>query len=98
MRSNPTLAATFARNLELLGLDETPPDPARGSGSSDMGNVSHVVPALHPSIAIAPSGVAGHSLEFAACAASEAGMRGQAHAAKVMAMTLAELLARPDLL
>jgi amidohydrolase len=98
MRSNPTLATTFARNLHLLGLDETPPDPARGSGSSDMGNVSQVVPALHPSIAIAPMGVAGHSLQFTEYAGSAAGMQGQAHAAKVMAMTVVELFARPDLL
>jgi hypothetical protein len=48
MRSNPTLAAVFTDNLHLLGLAETPPDPTRGSGSSDMGNVSQVVPALHP--------------------------------------------------
>jgi amidohydrolase len=98
MRSNPTLAATFARNLQLLGLEETPPDPARGSGSSDMGNVSQVVPALHPSIAIAPVGVAGHSLQFTEYAGSATGMQGQAHAAKAMAMTFAELLASPDLL
>jgi amidohydrolase len=98
MRSNPTLAATFARNLQLVGLEETPPDATRGSGSSDMGNVSQVVPALHPSIAIAPRGVAGHSLQFTEYAASAAGMQGQAHAAQVMAMTVIELFADPALL
>ena len=98
MRSNPTLATTFARNLQLVGLEETPPDPTRGSGSSDMGNVSQVVPALHPSIAIAPRGVAGHSLQFTEYAASAAGMQGQACATQVMALTLAELFSDPALL
>jgi amidohydrolase len=98
MRSNPTLAATFARNLHAVGLEETPPDATRGSGSSDMGNVSQVVPALHPSIAIAPRGVAGHSLQFAEYAASPDGMAGQAHATQIMAATLAELFANPRLL
>jgi metal-dependent amidase/aminoacylase/carboxypeptidase family protein len=98
MRSNPTLATTFARNLQLVGLEETAPDPTRGSGSSDMGNVSQVVPALHPSIAIAPRGVAGHSLQFTEYAASAAGMQGQAYATQVMALTLAELFSDPALL
>jgi amidohydrolase len=98
MRSNPTLAAAFTRNLQRVGLEETPPDPTRGSGSSDMGNVSQVVPALHPSIAIAPRGVAGHSLEFTEYARSAAGMQGQADAAQVMALTIAELFADPRLL
>ncbi len=98
MRSNPTLATLFAANLHALGLEETPPDPTRGSGSSDMGNVSQVVPALHPSIAIAPAGVAGHSLEFARYAGSPDGMAGLASAASVMALTVADLFGRPDLL
>ena len=98
MRSNPTLAGLFEQNLHLLGLEETQPDPTRGSGSSDMGNVSQVVPALHPSIAIAPKGVAGHSLEFAEYARSAAGMLGQKQAAAAMALTLADLFTRPEVL
>jgi len=98
MRSNPTLARVFKDNLAVLGVAETPPDPTRGSGSSDMGNVSQVMPALHPSIAIAPTGVPGHSLQFTEYAKSSAGMVGQAHAAKAMAMTVADLFLNSELL
>jgi amidohydrolase len=97
MRCNPTLAGLFRDNLHLLGLEETP-DPKRGSASGDIGNVSRVVPSLIPSIAIAPMGVPAHSVEFSQYACSPAGMQGQSYAAKAMALTIADLLARPDLL
>ena len=98
IRNNPTLVELFRANYRRLGRAETPPDPARGSGSSDMGNVSQVVPSIHPSVAIAPRGVAGHSIEFARAAGSPAGMDGLADAAKAMALTVADLLLRPDTL
>jgi hypothetical protein len=60
-----------------------------------MGNVSQVVPGLHPYIPIAPEGVAGHTAEFALAAASPAGYEGLVHAAKAMAMTAVDLLAVP---
>jgi len=98
MRNNPTLARVFRDNLAALGIEETPPDPAAGAGSSDMGNVSQVVPGLHPSIPIAPMGVPGHSLQFTEYAGSPTGMLGQAQAAKAMAMTIADLFLEPALL
>jgi len=58
-----------------------------------MGNVSTVVPAIHPSISIAPMDVLIHSPEFAVAAGSDAGHRGLVDAAKAMAMTAADLLA-----
>ncbi len=98
MRSNPTLAETFRANMALLGIEETPPDPKRGMGSSDMGNVSTVVPALHPSVAIAPQGTPSHSLIFAEYSRSEAGHEGLVQAARLMAMTVIDLLEQPELL
>jgi len=98
IRNNPTLVELFRANYRRIGREETPPDPARGSGSSDMGNVSLVVPSIHPSIAIAPTEVAGHSIEFAQAAGSPAGMDGLADAAKAMALTVADLLLRPEAL
>ena len=64
-------------------------------GSSDMGNVSQVVPAIHPYLAIAPEEVAGHSIEFRKAAASPVGHRAMILGAKAMAMTAVDLLARP---
>lgn len=97
-RPNQALARAFAQNLQALGREVEPLDRRWGLGSTDMGNVSQVVPSLHASVAIAGSQVASHSLEFAAAAASEAGHRGLLDGATALALTAADLLAQPDLL
>ena len=92
MKNNMTLAGLFRQNLESLGRKVEAFDPRFGLGSTDMGNVSQVVPSIHPTIAIAPGDVLIHTLEFAAAAASEAGHNGLLDAAKAMAMTVADIL------
>ena len=98
IRANQTLAEIFARNMESLGRRMEPFDPLKSMGSTDMGNVSQLVPAIHPSIAIAPTSVCNHSPEFAAAAASEQGHQALLTAAAAMSMTAAELLGQPELL
>jgi hypothetical protein len=61
-----------------------------------MGNVSQVVPAIHPMIAIAPREISIHSPDFAAAAASEGGIQGMVDAAKTVAMVITDLLASPE--
>jgi len=97
MKNNATLAGLLARNMERLGRQVTPFDPGLGFGSTDMGNVSQVVPSIHPTIAIAPPEVTIHTAEFVAAAASDAGHEGLIDAAKAMAMTVVDVL-QPDLL
>jgi metal-dependent amidase/aminoacylase/carboxypeptidase family protein len=92
MSSNMALAGLFTKNYEILGRSIDPPDQSKGFGSTDMGNVSTVVPAIHPSISIAASDVLAHSPEFAVAAASEKGHEGIMDAAKTMAMTAVDLL------
>lgn len=67
-------------------------------GSTDMGNVSHVVPSIHPMVAIAPRGVGIHTAPFAQHAASTAGDEGMLLASKAMAMTIVDLWLRPGAL
>lgn len=92
MKNNVTMAQLFSRNLESLGRQVVPFDSSFGFGSTDMGNVSQVVPSIHPTIAIASPEVPAHTPEFAAAAASEAGHEGLIDAAKAMAMTVADIL------
>jgi amidohydrolase len=92
MKNNMTLAELFKQNLESLGRHVEAFDPRFGLGSTDMGNVSQVVPSIHPTIAIAPFKVLIHTPEFAAAAASQAGQQGLMDAAKAMAMTVADIL------
>jgi len=92
MKNNMTLAGLFRQNLESLGRNVEDFDRRSGLGSTDMGNVSQVVPSIHPTIAIAPREVLLHSPEFAAATLSEAGQSGLLDAAKAMAMTVIDIL------
>lgn len=98
MKNNQTLAEVFAKNLESLGRRVEPFSLHFGVGSTDMGNVSQAVPAIHPTIAIADPGVLVHSPDFALAAASEQGNKGLLDAAKAMAMTIVDLLCEPQIL
>jgi len=92
MKNNATLAQLFSQNLESLGRHVETFDPRFGFGSTDMGNVSQLLPSIHPMIAIASPEVFIHTQEFASAAASEAGHEGLMDAAKAMAMTVADIL------
>jgi len=97
LRSNLTLARLFRRNLQSLGRKVHLLDPTNSFGSSDMGNVSQVVPGIHPSVAIAPVEALVHSPQFASAAASEAGLCGLLDAGKALAMTVVDLVANPGI-
>jgi amidohydrolase len=92
MRNNLTLARLFKQNMESLGRRVKLVDTDSAFGSTDMGNVSQLVPSIHPEVAIAPEDVIVHSPEFALAAASEAGSRGLLDAAKALAMTVVDLV------
>lgn len=98
LHNNFTLARMFRKNLQSLGRRVHLVDPRIGIGSSDIGNVSRVVPSIHPLIAIASARAVTHSPQFAKTAASEAGMRGLIDAAKALAMTVVDLVAEPAML
>jgi len=97
LRNNLTLARLFRRNMQSLGRKMPLSNPDRAFGSTDMGNVSQIVPGIHPGVAIAPKEVVTHSLEFALAAASEVGIQGMLDAAKAMAMTVVDLVADPEI-
>lgn len=95
---NKVIAGLFAANLEALGRVVTMPDLNERMGSTDMGDVSHLVPAIHPYLAIAPEKVAGHTVEFREYSISEAGKSAMLDAAKAMALTVMDLLSNPQLI
>ncbi|MGD8623051.1 MAG: M20 family metallopeptidase [Anaerolineae bacterium] len=90
---NPHLCTLAEANLAALGRSLDEPEPRMGS--SDMGNVSQVVPSIHPYIAIGPEEMGGHTEDFCAAAGSPAGHRGMLDGAKLLAMTAIDLLADP---
>jgi amidohydrolase len=95
---NLTLARQFTENWESIGVRVDEPRPQEHGGSTDMGNVSHVVPAIHPYIKIASDGVGGHTPEFREAALSAEGKAGLIYAAKGMALTTIDLLSDPALM
>ena len=97
LRTNMPLAQTFKANLEALGWEFDDIDPAKGIGSTDMADVSHVTAAIHPYLSIGPKDLVGHSTEFAEAAASERGQQAMIAAAKALAETAVDVLLRPSL-
>ena len=64
LNTNETLSEMFNNNLRELGITDINPGKATG-GSSDIGNVSHVAPTIHPYIGITDCPIVGHSVEMA---------------------------------
>jgi amidohydrolase len=98
MRNNLTLAKVFGQHLAAGGRRARETDTRVGAGSTDMGDVSHVVPAIHPYLAIVGEGEAlCHEHRFAEAAGSNTGLDTALSAAKAMAKTAIELLGSHDL-
>ena len=96
MLNNPTMSRLFKKNMNALGR-KTQLSPSQSLGSTDMGNVSQLLPSIHPTVAIAPVGISTHSPQFAQAAASEAGLDGLIDAAKALAMTITDLVSSPEI-
>ena len=89
----------YKQNAESLGRDFFPLEkmPSSGAGSTDMGNVSHRVPSIHPMLAVAPPNVVIHNPEFEKWAGSEKGDAAVLDGAKALALTTADFLLSPAL-
>jgi amidohydrolase len=89
---NRVIGERYRANAASLGRRVSDPSPdARVVGSTDMGNVSHVVPSIHPIIGVAPRGVTIHTPEFASYAGGPDGDRAVLDGAKLLAWTVADL-------
>jgi amidohydrolase len=94
LKANAPLDAAWAANATRVGrtvLDPRLTHPVLGS--TDMGNVSYLVPSIHPMIAVAPAGVPIHSAAFAEHARSDAADRAVLDGAKLLALTALDVWA-----
>jgi aminobenzoyl-glutamate utilization protein B len=101
---------TFARALQLayrmkesgMHADIMPPKEPNGSdmggGSSDVGNVSWVVPTTPILTACWPGGVPAHSWGAVACTGSSVGLKGMRTASKVIAASVIDTLFDPSII
>lgn len=95
MRNNKPLVERFRANMAAYGIDDMGDDP--NAGSTDMANVSWVVPAIHPDLAICEEGVAGHSIAFRDAAATPRADETTLLAATLIAQTAIDLFEDPEL-
>lgn len=90
---NPVLADLYAENSAAIGRPMhrwAEYDPA-ATVSTDMANVSHVVPTIHPMLDIKAAPAVNHQKEFAAHTLSPPGEAAIADGAVAMAMTIIDL-------
>jgi amidohydrolase len=93
LSNNMPLADAFGAHMKALGRAPRRTDPNAGAGSTDMGDVSHAVPSIHPWVAICDENeTTCHQHAFARCAASPRGIDAMIVAAKAMARTAAEFV------
>jgi metal-dependent amidase/aminoacylase/carboxypeptidase family protein len=100
LMTNDVLMDVYAENMRLLGIDVEEQSLSELGGSSDIGNVSQVVPAIHPTGRIMPSDqkVPGHSYEFALAAKSELAKEGMLRGIQALAMCGVDLLGNSEIL
>jgi amidohydrolase len=99
MRNSTGIAKLFQQNMMALGRDiDLGSETSKNSGSTDVGNVSRLVPTIQPMVGIAPDDVLIHSTQFCATAATGKALEIMLDAGRAMAMTAADLLADPQLL
>jgi metal-dependent amidase/aminoacylase/carboxypeptidase family protein len=91
--NTPLLDAYCATAFDVGRVVVEPDRSTIVAGSTDMGNVSYAVPAIHPMIKVAPEGCAIHTPDFATHARSEAGDRAVIDGALSMALTIVDLWA-----
>jgi len=88
----PALELAAKTNMELLGITIDENDGRKGS--SDIGNLSHYLPAIHAYLAIldADAGIPGHSVGFRDATTTERGRATLINAAKMLALTAYDYL------
>ena len=96
VQQNPVLASTFGENYRKLGVEFA--DIGDIYASTDMGNVSYVVPSLHPNYAVGSGKEVNHSKAFTAVVNTPAAHDNTLLAAKAMAHTAIDVLATEGLL
>lgn len=97
LKRNPAFESAAKTNMELLGITIDEDDGRRGS--SDIGNLSHCLPAIHPFLAIidADSGIPGHSVGFRDATTTPRGRETLLNAAKMLALTAYDYLNSEEL-
>lgn len=94
---NNIMASTYARHMEKAGIQfpDRYTQEHSGGGSTDMGNVSYVVPSIHPMFGIHTT-ASNHTVEFTEAAGTVQAHRDTMVASQALALTALQVYASDD--
>ena len=92
MKRNPAFEAAYKNNLKFLGIEIGIFPADAPIGSTDCGNVSQILPCIHPYFKVAPRNVEHHTPAFTETSGSETGLAAMVNVAKAMALTALDIL------
>ena len=95
-RRIPALEESYAEHYRALG-GEVCPEPDETSGSTDFGNLSNAVPAIHAYFRMADREIVSHSPEFAEASGTPRALDALVHAAKALALTGLDFITDPGM-
>lgn len=94
MKILPSYYSIYSRQLALLGLEESNSPSDRNKGSSDIGNLSQVIPTIHPHVPIG-EGINIHTTGFADATVTTRGELAAIEGATALALTAIEIISSP---
>ena len=92
------IAERWAHHMRAQGVQVYEARDEERVGSTDMGNVMQVLPAIHPYIAISPEPIPGHSIAFREAVVGQEAHDNAIAAGKALALTAIDVLADPEIL
>lgn len=92
----PALDAIYEKYITELGNTVKHVEDVVMPGSSDVGNISQVVPTIQPHISITDVQIAGHSQDMVNASCSQKAMDAIVKGAKALAFTALELFENPE--
>lgn len=95
IRNNKVLEELLEKNFTDLGETVMPRRKELGIGCTDVGNVTHVIPALQSYVQVVPQ-LRGHTKEFEDACGSLEGKKAMLTGAKALAFTAIDLLSSPE--
>ena len=98
MKGNSALEAALAASFKAMGIPYEMGGDATNMGSTDVGNVSQLIPTVHPMFEICDRSIVGHSPEFAEASGSEKAFERTVKVAGAIALTGLELLCDESLM
>ena len=88
----------FKKNYEEITKKQIETKQVKAGGSTDAANVSHIIPTIHPYLAIGDLDLVGHTIEFTNASCSEKGFETLILAIKLLSFTAFDLYTNSDLL